>query len=174
MAKEATVSAANEFQERPGEIRLAVDPAVAADDARIVFVGRIRTPWATRRDCPKNPREARERGKTATIEVDEPFRPGLEGLAGFSHVILLYWMHEGQRDLVVQAPKHLSAPRGVFALRSPARPNPIALSVVRLIAVDAAAGTLTIDAIDCIDGTALVDIKPYLPSVDAVPSAVVP
>ena len=167
-------SASRDFDQRPGEIRLDFDPATAADDARIVFIGRIRTPWATRRDCPKNPREARERGQTATVEIDAPFGPGLEGLARFSHVVLLYWMHEARRDLIVQHPKHLAQPRGVFALRSPARPNPIALSVVRLIAVDATAGTLTIDAIDCIDGTALVDLKPYLPSVDAVPSAVVP
>jgi tRNA (adenine37-N6)-methyltransferase len=60
----------------------------------------------------------------------------------------------------------------VFGLRSPLRPNPIALAVVRLLGIDAATGRIEIDAIDCLDGTPLLDIKPYLPSVDAVPDAI--
>ena len=145
-----------------------------AGDGHIVFIGRIRTPWATRKDCPKNPREARERGKPAALEIDPAYRLGLTGLAGYSHIVLLYWMHEARRDLIVQSPAHATEPRGVFSLRSPVRPNPIALSVVRVLSLDAAAGRIEIDAIDCVDGTPLIDIKPYLPGVDAVPSAVVP
>lgn len=156
---------------RPGEIALPFDPAHTAGDGRVVFIGRIRTPWATRADCPKNPREARERARTASVDIDPSWRAGLQGLEKFSHAILLYWMHEARRDLIVQVPRHASAPRGVFSLRSPVRPNPIALSVVRLLSVDVVAGRLEIDAIDCLDGTPLIDIKPYLPGVDAVPDA---
>ena len=159
---------------RDGETVLATDPAALPGDGQVVFIGRIRTPWATRKDCPKNPREARERGQPATLEIDPAYRVGLTGLAGYSHVVLLYWMHEARRDLILQSPAHVKVPRGVFALRSPVRPNPIALSVVKLVSVNVATGHVEIDAIDCVDGTPLLDIKPYLPSVDAIPSAVVP
>ena len=159
---------------RDGETVLATDPAALPGDGHVVFIGRIRTPWATRKDCPKNPREARERGQPATVLVDDVYRPGLSGLAGHSHVIVLYWMNEARRDLIVQHPAHATQPRGVFSLRSPVRPNPIALSVVKLVSVNMKTGHIEIDAIDCVDGTPLLDIKPYLPSVDAIPSAVVP
>jgi tRNA-Thr(GGU) m(6)t(6)A37 methyltransferase TsaA len=156
---------------RLGEIALAFDPGETAQDARLTFIGRVRTAWAARSDAPKNPREARERGQPARIEIDPPYRAGLQGLEKFSHAIVLYWMHQARRDLIVQMPKHRSEPRGTFALRSPVRPNPIALSVVRILGIDAGAGTIEIDAIDCLDGTPLLDIKPYLPSIDAMPDA---
>ena len=156
---------------RPGEIALAADPAQSEGDARLVFIGRVRTPWTSRKDAPKNPNEARARGGTAHIELDAAFRPGLQGLEGFSHAIVLYWMHEARRDLVVQSPRQSGKTHGTFALRSPVRPNPIALSVVRLLKVDADTGRIDIDAIDCLDGTPLIDIKPYRPGIDAVPDA---
>ena len=109
--------------------------------------------------------------ETAHIELDEPYRAGLDGLERFSHAIVLYWMHQARRDLIVQSPKHSPVPRGVFGLRSPLRPNPVALAVVRLLSIDVSAGRIEIDAIDCLDGTPLLDIKPYLPSVDSVPDA---
>lgn len=159
---------------RPGEIALADDPALAAGDARLVFIGRVRTPWTARTDAPKNPNEARARGDTAYVELDAAFRPGLQDLEKFSHAILLYWMHEARRDLLVQVPRNSGKTHGTFALRSPVRPNPIALSVVRILKVDADAGRIDIDAIDCLDGTPLLDIKPYRPGVDAVPDATTP
>lgn len=161
-------------EQRPGEVRLPFDPAAARPDAGIVFIGRLRSPWSVRGDCPRSLREARERGGGGSVEVDRPWRPGLRGLAGHSHVILLYWMHEARRDLIIQSPAHASEPRGVFSLRTPVRPNPIALAAVRLLELDEAAGQLTIDAIDCLDGTPLVDIKPYIPGIDAYPDAVRP
>ena len=124
--------------------------------------------WRTREECPKNLRQARERGQPAHLEVDAAYRPGLAGLEGYSHIVVLSWLHGSRRDLIVLAPSHLEAPRGVFALRSPVRPNPIAVDVVRLVALDVAAGRIDIDAIDLIDGTPLLDLKPYLPGVDAV------
>jgi len=159
---------------RPGEIALESDPAESEGDARLVFIGRVHTPWTSRTDAPKNPNEARARGGTAHVEVDAAYRPGLMGLEKFSHAIVLYWLHQSRRDLLVQAPKHSGKTHGTFALRSPVRPNPIGLAVVRLLKVDADTGRIDIDAIDCLDGTPLVDIKPYRPGVDAVPGATTP
>jgi tRNA (Thr-GGU) A37 N-methylase len=80
-------------------------------------------------------------------------------------------MDRSRRDLVLQVPRTYGRTRGTFALRSPARPNPIAASVARLVRVD---GThLSVVGLDCLDGTPLIDLKPYFASTDAVPDAVV-
>lgn len=154
---------------RPGEVALSFDPARTADDARLRFIGRLRSPWA-RGNCPKNLREAREQGGVFRVEVDPDFRPGLSGLQVGQPVILLYWTGAARRDMIVLHPSHREAPTGVFALRAPSRPNPIAVAVVRLLAVDAGEGVLTVDALDAFDGTPLLDIKPWLPSVDVPPA----
>jgi tRNA (Thr-GGU) A37 N-methylase len=80
-------------------------------------------------------------------------------------------MDRSPRNLVLQVPGQYCVQRGTFALRSPARPNPIAMSVVRLLRIDGNA--LSVVGLDCLDGTPLLDIKPYFASVDAVPEAVV-
>lgn len=80
-------------------------------------------------------------------------------------------MADAARDLIVQAPSHRPVPQGVFALRSPARPNPVALAVVRLLAVDPVTGILRFDAMDAFDGTPLLDIKPWLATVDVPPGS---
>jgi tRNA-Thr(GGU) m(6)t(6)A37 methyltransferase TsaA len=152
---------------RPGEVVLATDPALA-DDARLAFIGRLSTPWS-RGNCPKNLRAARERGGAFLARIDPPFRPGLQGLQAGQAVILLYWTGAARRDLILQTPARRDAPTGVFALRSPARPNPVAFAVVRLLEIDATAGLLRLDALDAFDGTALLDIKPWLSSVDVPP-----
>jgi tRNA-Thr(GGU) m(6)t(6)A37 methyltransferase TsaA len=137
-------------------------------DAGLYFIGRIRTPWTNRDDCPKN---ARESEAVCSIEVDARWAAALTEIEICSHVLVLYWMHEARRDLVLQVPRHLGQPRGTFALRSPVRPNPVAASVARLLAVD---GTrLSVVGLDCLDGTPLVDLKPYFASTDAVPAATV-
>lgn len=161
-------------KQRAEETALAFDPAETAADARLQFIGRVRSAWTARENCPKNMAAARERGLPASVEVAAPFRPGLDGLDGVSHVILLSWFDRAQRDLIVQKPRHASAARGVFALRSPVRPNPIGLHVAALTSVDIAAGILTIDAIDLLDGTPILDIKPYYASTDAFPDAARP
>lgn len=148
---------------RPGEL---IVPLPATPDAGLHFIGLIRTPFATLGDCPKNPREGQVE---ATVELDARYAPGLDGIERFSHLILLYWMDAARRDLVRQTPRHLGAPRGVFALRSPLRPNPISLAVVELLGVTGA--TVRIRGIDCRDRTPLVDIKPYFASTDSVPDA---
>ena len=149
---------------RPGEIAATLPESF---DAGVYFIGRIRTPWTRRDDCPKN---ARGSDATCTIELDPRYAAALDGVAGCTHLVVLYFMDRARRDLLVQAPRH-GERCGTFALRSPVRPNPIAMSVVRLTHVE---GTrLSVVGLDCLDGTPLIDIKPYFASVDSVPEAVV-
>jgi tRNA-Thr(GGU) m(6)t(6)A37 methyltransferase TsaA len=135
-------------------------------DASLYYIGRIRTPWQRREDCPKNPRET---DAVCTIVVDPRWVEGLQGLESVSHVVVLYWMDQARRDLVLQAPHHYSERRGTFALRSPVRPNPIAVSVARLVRVDR--NELSVVGLDCLDDTPLLDLKPYFASTDSVPDA---
>ena len=137
-------------------------------DAGLYFIGRIRTPWKERKECPKN---ARESDAVCTVELDERFRGALKDVESCSHLVLLYWMDKAPRNLVLQVPGHYGVQRGTFALRSPAPPNPIALSVIQLLGI--AGNTLSVVGLDCLDGTPLLDIKPYFPSTDSVPDAVV-
>ena len=152
---------------RPGEVSLPWTTAARAD-ATLTFIGRLRSPWR-KGNCPRNLSEARDRGGAFSAEIDPEWRPALAGLAEGDAVIVLYWMGGARRDLLVQAPAHRPDPAGTFALRSPARPNPIALAVTRIVAIDASAGVLTLDAIDAFDGTPILDIKPWLPGVDIPP-----
>lgn len=159
---------------REGERALPFDPASSAPDAGVVFIGRVRSPWTDRADCPKNMAQARATGRPAQAIVEPPYRDALDGLEGYSHVILLSWLDRARRDLVLQKPRHAPEARGTFGLRSPVRPNPIGVHVVRLISLDVAAGLLELEAIDLLDGTPLLDIKPYFVSTDAVPDATRP
>jgi tRNA-Thr(GGU) m(6)t(6)A37 methyltransferase TsaA len=158
---------------RDGEVELAHNPA-DADDARLCFIGIVRSPWKERSACPKNMNAARETGQSATIEIEPAFRPGLAGLAGHSHAILFTWLDRSERNLIIQKPRHAAEAKGVFALRSPARPNPIGLHIVGLRDVDVEAGILELDAIAAREGTPVLDIKPYFASTDAFPAATRP
>jgi len=150
---------------REGEVTVELP---SHSDAHLYFIGRIRTPWTDRDNCPKNPRESEA---VCTVEIDPRWEAALKGVESCTHVVVLYWMDRSRRDLVVQVPRHYGERRGTFALRSPARPNPIALSVARLLRVE---GTrLCVVGLDCLDKTPLLDIKPYFASTDAVADAVV-
>ena len=168
---------------RSGDVLL--ERAPAPNGPMLTFIGHVRSAHADTATAPKNPAKARERGDAATLVIDPPYRPGLVGLAAYSHVIVLGWLHQARRDVIQITRPALSAPsvaqsqpapapKGVFALRSPVRPNPISVSVARILSVDIATGEVVIDAIDLLDGTPIVDVKPYRPGIDAVPDAVVP
>lgn len=154
-----------DFGIRPGEITVELP---AAPDAGVHFIGRLRTPWRERGACPRNSRDS---DAICTVELDPPYRPALLGLEGTTHLWLLYWMDRAPRNLVVQVPRTYGIGRGTFALRSPARPNPIAMSAVRLLGIGE--DSLTVTGLDCLDGTPLLDIKPYFASTDCFPDAVV-
>jgi tRNA-Thr(GGU) m(6)t(6)A37 methyltransferase TsaA len=137
---------------RPGETSA---PLPERQDAHLVFIGRLRTPFATRDDCPRQGDP--ETGPDCRVEIDPHWRAALAGIEAHSHLDLLYWMHQARRDLVTQTPRG-GEPLGTFALRSPVRPNPVALSRVRLLRVEDDA--LIVRGLDCLDGTPLIDIKP--------------
>jgi len=151
---------------RPGEVTMELP---ASFDVGVYFIGRIRTPFKRRQDCPRNTAGSDAVGR---VELDPRYAAGLQDLGLYSHAILLYWMNEARRDLIQQVPGHLGHPRGTFALRSPVRPNPIALAVVELLGIEGT--TIAVRKVDCVDGTPLIDIKPYYPSTDSVPGARVP
>ncbi len=155
----------NAYGVREGEVAVALPERF---DASLYFIGRIHTPWRRREDCPKN---ARESDAMCTIVLDPRWADGLKGVESASHIIVLYWMDKARRDLVLQAPRHYAEQHGTFALRSPVRPNPIALSVAKLAGIDG--NRLSVMGIDCLDGTPLLDIKPYFASTDSVPDAAV-
>ncbi|WXG44079.1 MAG: tRNA (N6-threonylcarbamoyladenosine(37)-N6)-methyltransferase TrmO [Promethearchaeati archaeon SRVP18_Atabeyarchaeia-1] len=115
---------------------------------------------------------------TSRIIVFPEFCKGIEGLENYSHVIILYWFH--QRDnpkerctLQVIPKRHAGAPQiGVFASRSPSRPNPIGLCVAELIGVEKC--ILTVKGLDADEGSPIIDIKPYLPKAESIPDARTP
>lgn len=107
-------------------------------------------------------------GIQGTAEVFPEFAAGLKDLSGFSHVILLYHFHLVQETQLIVTPFMDVIPRGVFATRAPKRPNPIGLSVVKLLRVER--NILHIENVDIVDGTPLLDVKPYVPEFDQHPA----
>jgi tRNA (adenine37-N6)-methyltransferase len=108
-------------------------------------------------------------GALGRIEVDPEYAEGLQGLEGMSHIILLYVLHRSEGYSLQVKPFLDDRMRGLFSTRHPRRPNPIGLSVVRLLGRRGT--TLDVEGIDVLDGTPLLDIKPYVPEFDAKPDA---
>jgi tRNA-Thr(GGU) m(6)t(6)A37 methyltransferase TsaA len=132
-------------------------------------IGIISTPWRAIEDCPRNGRQP-DPAPVCRVNVFEPFLPGLRGLEGMSHLILLYWLDRAKSQQLVFTPPFDNEPRGVFATRGPRRPNPIGLSIVKFDGFNDA-DQLLVRYLDCVDGTPLLDIKPYLPTTDSEPGA---
>ncbi len=130
-------------------------------------IGIIHSPFHDPVGMPIQPPGAR--GIRGTVEIFPPYREGLRDLEGFSRVILVYHFHRSKPSHLVVRPYLDSVDRGVFATRAPARPNPIGISIVRLISVRG--GILSVEDVDVLDGTPLLDVKPYVPAFDAYPDA---
>jgi formylmethanofuran dehydrogenase subunit E len=123
-------------------------------------IGVIHSPYKDRKECPPQGRE-----EICEIEIFDQYAEGSKDIDGFSHLILLYWLHSAKGySLLVKTPWD-SEPHGVFATRSPNRPNPIGFSIVELIERDG--NKLKVKGLDALEGTPLIDIKPYLPEIDA-------
>jgi len=125
-------------------------------------IGIIHTPFRKLENMPIQPSGAA--GICGTVDLYPEFAEGLKDLAGFSHLILLYRFHESRGYSLTVTPFLDSETRGVFATRAPKRPNPIGLSIVSLIRIRGS--TLDIENVDILDGTPLLDIKPYVPEFD--------
>jgi tRNA-Thr(GGU) m(6)t(6)A37 methyltransferase TsaA len=125
-------------------------------------IGVLHTPFTALSDMPIQPTSAASAPGTA--EIYPEFTDGLKDLDGFSHVILIYHLHHVRRVDLRVLPFLDSEPHGVFATRAPTRPNPIGLSIVRLVRIEGC--TLYLGNMDILDGTPLLDIKPYVPAFD--------
>ena len=125
-------------------------------------IGIIHSPYDSPQGTPIQPAGAK--GSAGHIEIFPEYTPGLADLAGFSHIYILYHFHLSKKYSLRIKPFLDDRERGLFATRAPSRPNPIGLSVVRLINITN--GRLEIQNVDVVDGTPLLDVKPYVPEFD--------
>ncbi len=132
-------------------------------------IGVIETPWQTIAECPRNGRQPNP-APLCSVRVFPDYVEGLRSIEGFSHLILLYWLDQAKPAELVFTPPFDPQPRGLFATRGPRRPNPIGLSVVAFDGLDGP-DCLQVRYLDCLNGTPLLDIKPYLPSTDCEAAA---
>ena len=126
-------------------------------------IGVIHSPFTEPKGTPIQPAGAAD--VEGSIEVFPEFVTGLADLGGFSHIMVFYHLHRSTGFSLSVVPYLDTQPRGLFATRAPRRPNPLGVSVVRLLAVDG--GTLQVLGVDMLDGSPLLDIKPYVPQFDA-------
>ena len=132
------------------------------DEIKYKPIGVIHSPFKEPKGTPIQPAGAK--GIRGTVEVFPEYAKGLKDVGGFSHLILLYHFHLSQGASLEAKPYMDNQARGVFAMRGPNRPNPIGISVVRLIRIEK--NILHIQDVDIVDGTPLLDIKPYVPEFD--------
>ena len=141
-----------ESEVREGELTVEMPKT---NNAGLVFIGRIRTPWTSRL---MTPRQGRHDGPVCRLEIFEPWVPALKGVDFYSNLEVLYWLHLSRRDLVLQSPKNNKSTRGTFSLRSPVRPirsGPRSSSWWAL-----REATVLVRGLDCLDETPLLDLKP--------------
>lgn len=129
-------------------------PHDSRNTAECVFIGTIRTPYKRLEDCPKT---VHDNPALCTLVLDPAYADGLLGLEHQSHVLVLYWLDQAKRDLLRRPARADREEVGVFALRSPIRPNPIAVTVVPVVQVRG--NEVDVRGLDCLDGTRLLDIK---------------
>ncbi|HDQ72766.1 MAG TPA: tRNA (N6-threonylcarbamoyladenosine(37)-N6)-methyltransferase TrmO [Chloroflexi bacterium] len=121
----------------------------------------------------------RRNGDDVCLEIDEPFRPAMRELGGFSHVMVFWWAdrfadEEHRTTLQMNPPYAEDHLTGVFASRSPVRPNPLGMTTCKVVDVDEAEGVIRVADIDAFDGTPVVDLKAYFPVCDRVQTAHIP
>jgi tRNA-Thr(GGU) m(6)t(6)A37 methyltransferase TsaA len=141
--------------------------AEAPEPVTLRPIGVVHSPYDSLEGMPVQPSRAPD--VEGSVEVFEEYVAGLADLDGFSHVVLVAYLHRARPYRLAVVPFLDTEPRGLFATRAPSRPNPIGLSVVELIAVDG--GRLTVRGVDLLDGTPLLDLKPYVGEFDGRPSA---
>ena len=130
-------------------------------------IGIVHSPFTSVDAMPIQP--VSETSGQGAVEIFPEFATGLKDLDGFSYVILLYHFHKQHGGTLTVTPFLDSVPHGVFATRAPSRPNPIGLSIVKLISIKGS--ELFVEQLDILDGTPVLDIKPYVPEFDCRPDA---
>jgi tRNA-Thr(GGU) m(6)t(6)A37 methyltransferase TsaA len=138
-------------------------------DVELRVIGVARTPWTRREDAPHQPSAAPE--AEGVVELAPEYAPGLADLGGFSRVWLISLLDRSHGFAAKVKPPRGGPKRGVFATRAPNRPSQLGLTCVELREVDVARGRLVVRGIDLLDRTPILDVKPYLPLVDAFPDA---
>jgi len=128
-------------------------------------IGFVRTPFVDKVQAPRQPSVGQGAGAAGTIEVLPEYKDAIDDLDGFSRIWVLFWFDRAHSSRMKVTPPRSEKKRGVFATRSPHRPNPIGLSVVRLDRIENC--TIHISDLDILDSTPVLDIKPYLPYADA-------
>jgi len=141
-----------ETQLREGEVAVEMPDT---NDAGIVFIGRIRTPWKSREETP---RQGNHDGPVCRLEIFEPWVPAIQGVDFYQYLEVIYWLHQSRRNIVLQSPKNDRSTRGTFSLRSPVRPNPIGTSIVKFVGIEGS--SVLVRGLDCLDETPLIDLKP--------------
>jgi tRNA-Thr(GGU) m(6)t(6)A37 methyltransferase TsaA len=142
---------------------------MSADAFEIRIIGHARTPWRRREDAPHQPGAAAD--AAGVLEILPELAPGLADLATLGRIWIVALLDRSSGFALKVKPPRGGPKRGVFATRAPNRPSQIALSNVVLEGVDVAAGLVRVRGIDLLDGTPILDLKPYLPIVDAWPDA---
>jgi tRNA (adenine37-N6)-methyltransferase len=130
-------------------------------------IGIIETPFPEPAGTPIQP--SRAGGTRGRVILEPAYREGVKDLEGFERIWLLYWLHKAAPGRLTVTPFLDETPRGIFATRSPARPAPLGLSAVRLTGIRD--GVLEIAEVDIVNGTPLLDIKPYVPEFDSYPGS---
>jgi tRNA-Thr(GGU) m(6)t(6)A37 methyltransferase TsaA len=138
-----------------------------SNELKIEPIGVIETPFREPAGTPIQP--SRANGTRGKVRVEPRFWAGLQDLAGFERIWLIYWLHRRLGSALLVTPFLDQQERGVFATRAPARPTPIGISAVRLMGIEG--GVLEVADVDMIDGTPLLDIKPYVPEFDSYPAS---
>lgn len=131
-------------------------------EIRFTPIGVIHSPFKDIKGTPIQ--TSRAKGVRGSVEIEPEYCDGLKDIEGFSHIILIYHFHLSRGYSLEVKPFLDENLRGVFATRAPKRPNPIGISIVRLLKVEG--GTIQIEDVDIVDGTPLLDIKPYVPEFD--------
>ena len=126
-------------------------------------IGTVRSPFTQVAGMPIQP--SRAQGAKGSLELEPDYRAGLADLDGFSHLLLVSHLHRAGAARLEVVPFLDVRPRGIFATRAPARPNPIAVSILRILGVEP--GRVLVADLDLLDGTPILDIKPYVPEFDA-------
>jgi tRNA-Thr(GGU) m(6)t(6)A37 methyltransferase TsaA len=135
-------------------------------EIRMESIGLIRTPFQQSAGTPIQSSASQE--AQGSVELFDGYEAGLRDLAGFDRIWLLYWLDRASEARLVVRPYLDIVEHGIFATRSPARPNHIGLSAVRLLGIEG--NVLRIAEVDMLDGTPLLDIKPYVPAFDHLPA----